>query len=149
MTLIANLMTPEPVSVGPHDTVQRAAQLMDDLNVGSLPVCRGAKLLGIVTDRDITVRATAAGLDPAATEVDLVMSDRVRCCSPHDTADEVMHQMASVQIRRMPVLDEDDRLVGIVSLGDLATREPAGVEETLRHISTPAEPDRGAMLANA
>jgi CBS domain-containing protein len=147
MTTIASLMTRNPITVGPHDTVQRAAQLMDELNVGSLPVCQGSRLLGIVTDRDITVRATAAGLDPALTEVDQVMSDRVRCCSPHETAAEVLRQMCSVRIRRMPVLDEQDRLVGIVALGDMAARRPEGVQETLRCISTPSEPDRTALAA--
>jgi CBS domain-containing protein len=147
MTTIASLMTRNPITVGPHETVQRAAQLMDELNVGSLPVCQGSRLLGIVTDRDITVRATAAGLDPGLTEVDLVMSDRVRCCSPQQTAAEVLRQMASVQIRRMPVLDEHDRLVGIVALGDMAARQPEGVQETLRRISTPSEPDRTALAA--
>lgn len=147
MTLIADLMTPDPITVSPQDTVQRAAQLMDELNVGALPVCEGDKVLGIVTDRDITVRATAAGLDPSATEVDLVMSDRVRCCSPRHTAAEVLRQMSHVKIRRVPVLDESDRLVGIVSLGDLAAREPAGVEDALRTISTPSEPDRTALVA--
>lgn len=120
---------------------------MDELNVGALPVCEGVHLLGIVTDRDITVRATAAGLDPALTEVDLVMSDRVRCCSPEHSAAEALQLMASVQIRRLPVLDAGDRLVGIVSLGDLAARRPEGVQETLRRISTPSEPDRAAVAA--
>jgi CBS domain-containing protein len=147
MTTIADLMTRNPVTVGPDDTVQRAAQLMDELNVGSLPVCLGTRLLGIVTDRDITVRATAAGLNPASTTVDLVMSDRVRCCSQQQTAAEVLRQMSSVQIRRMPVLDEQARLVGIVALGDMAARQPEGVQETLRRISTPSEPDRTALAA--
>lgn len=147
MTTIAELMTREPIAVRPDDSVQRAAQLMDELNVGSLPVCDGWQLLGIVTDRDITVRATAAGLDPSRTEVELVMSDRVRWCSLHDTPAEVLQQMAQVQIRRLPVLDDHDRLVGIVSLGDLAARRPAGVEDTLRRISTPSEPDRVLVAA--
>jgi CBS domain-containing protein len=147
MTTVADLMTPEPITIGPHDSVQRAAQLMDELNVGSLPVCHGDRLLGIVTDRDITVRATAAGLDPATTEVDLVMSDRVRCCSHLQSAADVLRLMASVQIRRLPVLDDDDKLVGIVSLGDLAARQPEGVQDTLRRISTPSEPDRAALAA--
>jgi CBS domain-containing protein len=147
MTTVSELMTRHPITVGPHDTVQRAAQLMDELNVGSLPVCQGDRLLGIVTDRDITVRATAAGLDPASTEVDLVMSDRVRCCSQQQTTSEVLRQMSSVQIRRLPVLDAQDRLVGIISLGDIAARQPEGVQETLRRISTPSEPDRAALVA--
>ena len=147
MTTIAELMTHDPITVGPHDSVQRAAQLMDELNVGSLPVCAGRRVLGIVTDRDITVRATAAGLDPASTTVELVMSDRVRCCHPQQTPAEVLQQMASVQIRRLPVVDEGNRLVGIVSLGDLAARRPEGVEAALRDISTPSEPDRVALAA--
>jgi CBS domain-containing protein len=147
MTTVTELMTRDPVTIGPHDTVQRAAQLMDELNVGVLPVCEGEQLLGIVTDRDITVRATAAGLDPRATEVDLVMSDRVRCCSWRQSASEALRQMSQVQIRRLPVVDDDERLVGIVSLGDLAARNPEGVEDTLRRISTPSEPDRAALAA--
>jgi CBS domain-containing protein len=142
MTTVNDLMTRDPIFVNPHDSVQRAAQLMDELNVGALPVCSGQTLLGIVTDRDITVRATAVGLDPASTEVDLVMSDRVRCCSPQDTAVDVLRQMSQVQIRRLPVVDSAHCLVGIVSLGDIAAREPEGVQDTLRCISTPAEPDR-------
>jgi len=147
MITIAELMTRDPITVCPQDTVQRAAQLMDELNVGSLPVCVGDRLLGIVTDRDITVRATAAGLDPTSTEVDLVMSDRVRCCSQQQSPAEVLRQMASVQIRRLPVLDAEDRLVGIISLGDIAARQPEGTQETLRRISTPSEPDRAALVA--
>ncbi len=145
MNTIADLMTREPITIEPHETVQRAAQLMDELNVGVLPVCRGAELVGIVTDRDITVRATAAGLDPGSTQVDLVMSDRVRCCSQRHTPAEVLRQMAAVRIRRLPVLDDAHRLVGIVSLGDLAARRPEGVEDALRSISTPSEPDRATL----
>lgn len=147
MTTVADLMTRDPITIDPRDSVQRAAQLMDELNVGSLPVCRGQQLVGIVTDRDITVRATAAGLDPATTEVDLVMSDRVRSCSFRQSAAEVLRQMAAVQIRRLPVVDDHDRVVGIISLGDIAARLPDSCHETLRSISTPAEPDRAALAA--
>lgn len=147
MTTIADLMTPEPLAIGPHDSVQRAAQLMDELNVGVLPVCDGEQLVGIVTDRDITVRATAAGLDPLRTAVDLVMTDHVRHCSAHHSPAEVLRRMAGVQIRRLPVLDDHDRLVGIVSLGDIAARHADGVADALRRISTPAAPDRAALAA--
>ena len=135
-------MTGNPITIGPFDTVQHAAQLMDDFNVGALPVCQGSLLLGIVTDRDITVRATAAGLDPATTEVDTVMSERVRSCSVQQTVAQALDQMSSVQIRRLPVLDTHRRLVGIVSLGDLAARRSDGVQEALSCICTPARPDR-------
>jgi CBS domain-containing protein len=145
MTTVADLMTRDPITIGPDDNVLRAAQLMDELNVGALPVCRGTRLLGIVTDRDITVRATAVGMDPATTPVDMVMSDRVRCCSMRQSAAEVLSRMAQVQIRRLPVVDDNYRLVGIVSLGDIAARDCQGVDETLRSISTPAQPDRAAL----
>lgn len=149
MATIAELMTPEPICVRPDDTVQRAAQLMDELNVGSLPVCDDDdRLVGIVTDRDITVRAIAAGLHPAITSVDLVMTEKVRWCSPAQSPEEALQQMAAVQIRRLPVVDADERLVGIVALGDLAVRVPsAAVEEALRRISTPAQPDRVLLPA--
>lgn len=141
---IAQFMTREPITVGPQDTLQRAATLMDELNVGVLPVCDGGRLVGIVTDRDITVRATAAGLDPALTVVDLVMSDRVRHCSQGQSAAEVLRSMATTQIRRLPVLDDAQRLVGIVSLGDLAAQQSEGIADALGRISTPSQPDRAA-----
>jgi len=145
MTTIAELMTRDPVTVRPHESVQRAAQLMDELNVGVLLVWDGLQVRGVVTDRDITVRATAAGLNPAATEIDLVMSDHVRCCSHRQSPAEVLQQMSTVQIRRLPVLDDAERLVGIVSLGDLAAAHADGVEDALCRISTPAEPDRSGV----
>lgn len=144
MTLIATLMTRNPVTVDPQDSLQRAAQLMDDLNVGALPVCRSGMLLGIVTDRDIAVRATAVGLDPVSTPVELVMTDRLRCCAAEDTAGDALFHMSHAQIRRLPVIDAQGRLVGIISLGDLAAREPRGVQAALGSISTPSEPDRAA-----
>lgn len=142
MTSVAELMTRDPITVAPDDSVLHAARLMDELNVGALPVCRDGELLGIVTDRDITVRAIAAGLDPAATPVHTVMSEGVRCCSRQQSAADVLRRMSSVQIRRLPVVDEDHRLVGIVSLGDIAEMCCDGVDETLRSISTPSQPDR-------
>lgn len=147
MNTIADLMTPRPATVRPQDSVQRAAELMDELNVGALPVCEGDQVLGIVTDRDITVRATAAGLSPVFTPVSVVMSHRVRCCSLRHSPAEALRQMSEVRIRRLPVVDEGDRLIGMVSLGDLAARRPEGVQEALGHISTPAEPDRAALAA--
>lgn len=144
MTTVSALMTRNPVMVKPQDSVAHAAHLMDELNVGCLPVGEGQRVRGIVTDRDITVRAIAAGLSPAATEVAHVMSVGVRCCSPAQSTGEVLALMSAVQIRRMPVIDERGLLVGIVSLGDLAARSIGGTEEALRRISTPAEPDRAA-----
>ena len=125
MTTISQVMTRGVQIIRPHDTLQRAAQLMDELNVGALPVCEGKELVGMITDRDITVRATAAGMEPGGHEVR-----------------EVMKQMGDVQIRRLPVLDQTGQIVGIVSMGDLATRQSGHTDELLRDISYPSEPDR-------
>jgi CBS domain-containing protein len=108
-----------------------------------VPVCDGTKLMGMVTDRDITVRGVAAG-KMADTPVTEVMSQHVRWCYEDQDIDEVMDEMRDAQIRRLPVVDHDKKLVGIVSLGDLADRgsDDKRVGETLKDISTPSEPDR-------
>ena len=128
--------------VHPQESLRRAAQVMDELNVGALPVCDASGLVGIITDRDITVRATAAGLAPDATSVADVMTGHARWCSTEQTVQEAMEQMADVQIRRLPVLDSRRQVVGIVSLGDLATRHSGHVAAALRRISDPSMPDR-------
>lgn len=142
MPTVAELMTTDLAVVSPHDSLQRAAQLMDEYNVGALPVCDGPRLLGLITDRDITVRATSAGLPPAATPVGEVMSEQLRTCRPGEAPEAVMRQMAEVRIRRVPVVDDEGHLVGIVSLGDLATRHGGRIEDTLRAISWPSAPER-------
>ena len=142
MQKISDFMTRNVQVVRPDVSLQRAAQVMDELNVGSLPVCDRHGLVGIITDRDITVRATAAGLAPDATSVADVMTGHARWCSTEQTVQEAMEQMADVQIRRLPVLDSRRQVVGIVSLGDLATRHSGHVAAALRRISDPSMPDR-------
>ena len=140
---ISEIMTAGVQVVRPDDTIRRAAQLMDELNVGSLPVCTGRKLVGIITDRDITIRATAAGRGPDETRVSEAMSEDLRWCFDDDDTAKVMDVMRDVQIRRVPVVDRDKNLVGIVALGDIAERLAQEVSgETLKEISAPAEPDR-------
>ena len=142
VTRISELMTPDVEVIAPDETLQRAAQRMDELNVGALPVCSDGKLVGMITDRDITVRATAAGQAPNACKVADVMSTDVRTCTTNQSVDEVLGQMGDVQIRRVPVLDEQShQMVGIVSLGDMATKHSAGIDHALDEISTPSEPD--------
>jgi CBS domain-containing protein len=143
MNQVADVMTRDVRVVAPSDSIQRAAQCMDELNVGVVPVCDGSKLLGMVTDRDITVRGVAAG-KLADTPVTEVMSEHVRWCYEDQDIDEVMDEMRDAQIRRLPVISRDKKLVGIVSLGDLADRgsDDKRVGETLKDISTPSEPDR-------
>jgi CBS domain-containing protein len=142
MQRIEDIMTREVRTITPQETIQRAAQMMDELNVGAIPVCDGDRLVGMITDRDITVRSVAAGQSPDQTCVEDVMSTDVRTCRAGQTVDEVLGQMGDVQIRRVPVLDDDKHIVGIVSLGDIATRSYGDVEETLEEISEPSEPDR-------
>ena len=143
MQTIAEVMTRDAMSVAPDDTVRLAAQMMDDLNVGALPVCDGRRLVGIITDRDITVRATSAGESPDDTLVGDIMSTDVRWCFDDQSVEEVLQEMSGTQIRRMPVIDHNTHhLAGMVSLGDLAADRAGDVDEALRDISMPAEPDR-------
>lgn len=118
---VHDVMTRDPAYVGRDDTIQHAAKLMDDLNIGSLPVCVDGRLTGMVTDRDITVRCIAAGLG-VDTRVSDAMSEGAQSCNEIDTIDNARQAMADHQIRRMPVVDSDNKLVGIVSLGDISLR---------------------------
>jgi CBS domain-containing protein len=141
---VRDVMTSKVEVIAPTATLQEAAEKMSRLEVGPLPVCDGARLVGMLTDRDITIRATAHGRDPTTTRVHEVMTPEVvYCFEDHDV--EIAAQMMEMrQIRRVPVLSRGQRLVGIVSLGDLAVetgnRDLGG--ETLERISEPSEPNR-------
>lgn len=141
---IRDIMTRDVQVVGPNDTIRKAAQLMDQLNVGVLPVSDGTKLLGMITDRDITVRATSAGMSPDQCKVSEVMTTEPRFCYEDDAINDVARLMGDQQIRRVPVVDRDEKLVGIVSLGDLATdaKDDRAAGSALEQISSPSEPDR-------
>lgn len=145
MTTVADVMTRGVRSMSPEDPVVRAAQAMDELNVGVIPVCEGEKLVGMVTDRDIVVRGVAQNGDTKSMKLADVMSTNVRCAREDEGVDEVLSEMAEYQIRRLPVVDDQQRLVGIITLGDIAAKDPdddADVGESLGDISSPAEPDR-------
>lgn len=144
MAQICDVMTRGVRTVQPDDTLQRVAQCMDELNVGAVPVCDGEKLVGMVTDRDIAVRAVAVNRPADSTPVTEVMSANVRWCYEDQDVDDVLDEMRDSQIRRVPVVDREHHLVGIVSLGDMAERsgQPPRVAETLKDISTPSQPDR-------
>ncbi|HYZ63332.1 MAG TPA: CBS domain-containing protein [Acetobacteraceae bacterium] len=135
-------MTPNPRTVQPQDTLQVAAQAMDALNVGVLPVTEGGRLVGVVTDRDIVVRSTSAGQDPKAARVAEAMTLEPMSMTPDASTLDALRLMEEHQLRRLPILDEDGRLVGIVSLGDLAAAGTPEAGDALEVISTPAEPDR-------
>jgi CBS domain-containing protein len=116
------LMTRTFETVDQGASVRRAAEVMRDLDVGILPVLDDGRLIGTVTDRDITVRATANGAASDVTTVASVMSPGVIFGYEDDDVEEAAETMESKQVRRLLVLDHDDRCVGIVSMGDLATR---------------------------
>jgi CBS domain-containing protein len=140
---IRELMTQDVRTLKPDATLQEAAQLMADLDVGVIPVCtQGDHLQGIITDRDIVVRAVAKGMDINSAKINDCMTARVITCTPESSADEAAKLMAEQQIRRLPVV-EDGRLCGIVALGDLAV---VGIHENeagfaLSEISEPARPE--------
>jgi len=141
---IRDIMTRNVECVWPDDTLQEAALKMKDLDVGPLPVCDSDHVIGMLTDRDITVRAVAEGRDPRSTRVRDVMTRNVVSCSEDDAVEEAARLMQERQIRRLLVLDSDKRLVGIVSLGDLAAEaeDPYRMAEVLQDVSVPAVPRR-------
>lgn len=120
-TAVRDVMTRGVETASPDSTIAEVARKMRDLDVGSLPVCDGSKLVGIVTDRDLSVRATAAEKDPNTTHVRDVMSPQLTWVFEDEPADAAARVMRERQIRRLPVLDRSDRLVGVVALADLAT----------------------------
>ncbi|MGY8525527.1 CBS domain-containing protein [Paracidovorax citrulli] len=142
--VLRDVMTAQPAFVTADETIQRAAELMGQLDVGALPVCDGRRLTGMVTDRDITVRCTASGADPATTKVSEAMTSEVQWCNEDDPVDSAREKMASSQIRRIPVINKDHQLVGMVSLGDLAvkTEDASGSAQALAGVSQPAQPAR-------
>lgn len=135
MTTVSQIMSPSPRVIGPQETLKHAAELMRDLDIGALPVCNGKRLLGMVTDRDITVRGVATGLSPDEACVSDVMTSDVQWCTEDQDSDDVMRLMGDAQVRRVPVVNADKELVGIVSLGDLALRQQDPTDAALREIS--------------
>jgi CBS domain-containing protein len=137
---IEEIMTPAPQVISPGEPASLAAGLMREFDVGMIPVCDGERLLGVVTDRDIAIRLVAEGLDPSTTTVDRVMTREVIHCFHDESTEYAAAMMEDHQVRRLLVLDRNERLVGIVSLGDLATRlyAPEVIAETLEEISEPA-----------
>lgn len=138
-----DVMTKNPVVCLPEDTATRAAQLMKSVDVGSIPVIDGQqtyKLIGIVTDRDLALRVVADNQTPDAVKVSEVMSDAVITCRTDDDIDMAVEAMSQNQLRRIPVLDAGQKLVGIIAQADVATRVNQANEtaEMVKEISQPA-----------
>ena len=135
---VANVMTSNVRVVSPTQTIREAAELMFKENIGALPVGEQDRLVGMITDRDIAIRGIGQGKGPD-TKVHEVMSKEIKYCFEDEDLDHVSKNMADVQMRRLPVMNREKRLVGILSLGDLATkRARAQAERALHGISQPA-----------
>jgi CBS domain-containing protein len=134
---IREVMTSDVRLVDPGTTLKDAAQMMREGDFGLLPIGENDRLVGTITDRDIAVRAVASGKDPNSTPVRDAMSQGIFYCFEDQSVDEVAAMMGDKQVRRMPVLNRDKRLVGIVALGDLATERGADDDagEALSEIS--------------
>jgi CBS domain-containing protein/uncharacterized protein (DUF2267 family) len=138
---VRDVMTPDVEVVDPKDSLREVAERMRTLNVGAIPVCDGERLQGIITDRDIVVRAVAQGMDCNSVQVSLVMTDEVEWIYANEDIGTAAERMREEQIRRLLVVDRDKKLVGILSLGDIATaanEHEAG--RTLEAISEPSQP---------
>jgi len=137
---VSEAMTAHVVTVPPDTSLMEAARLMRDSDLGPLPVCGDdGRIMGVLTDRDITVRATAEGKDPRATRVETVMTPEAVCCLDTDDVRRAAELMQSAQLRRLLVVKPDGRLAGIVSLGDIALQpvDDALVGQTLERVSEP------------
>jgi CBS domain-containing protein len=138
------IMTHNVETIHPNDPIREAAQKMKSLDVGSLPVCDNRKVLGMVTDRDITIRTVAEGRDPNSTKVSDAMTPDLVFCYDDQEVEDAARMMEKHQIRRLPIMSRNNELVGIVSLGDVAVkgRDDKLSGEALEEISVPAKPER-------
>lgn len=132
---VQELMTREPSTLAPTATIGEAATIMRQDDCGSVPVVEDGRLVGIITDRDIVIRAIAAGKDPRTCRVSEVMTADPVTVAPDASVDEAQRIMADRQVRRLPVVD-DGRLVGLIVIGQVARRDDAGdVGRTLKEVS--------------
>lgn len=134
---IADAMTRDVNMVTPDQSIIDAARMMAESDCGALPVADNDRLVGMVTDRDIVIRALAQG-KAGDTKIKEVMSPEIKYCFEEDDLESVAQNMGDQQIRRLPVLSKDKRLVGIVSLGDIANADEMPAGEALSEISEPA-----------
>ena len=134
---VSEVMSPEVNIASPQQTIREAAEMMAAIDAGVLPVGENDRLVGMITDRDIAVRAVAHG-KPPDTRIRDVMTDDVKYCFDDDELEEVARNMGDIQIRRLPVVNRDKRLVGIVSIADIAAaEEPEVVGDAVSGISEP------------
>jgi len=137
---VSKVMSRDVKIASPDDALQDAARMMQDIDAGALPVGENDRLVGMLTDRDITVRAVAQGKAPDTTKVRDVMTTDVKYMYEDETIEDAARNMSQLQVRRLPVLSRDKRLVGIVSLGDVANRQSRAAASALKNISQPDRP---------
>jgi CBS domain-containing protein len=133
---IKDIMTKEVKYINPNTTIKEAAHIMRDKDIGSLPVSENDQIIGVITDRDIAIRAIANGSDPQTETVKQIMTPKCLYCFEEDSVEDTAKNMAENQIRRLPVMNKEKRLVGIISLADIsikASKQAAG--EALQSIS--------------
>lgn len=143
---VQDLMTHDVTTVSPDQTVQKAARLMAELDVGALPVGENDRLVGMITDRDIAVRGLAEGKGPG-TKIREVMTPDVKYCFADQEIDEISANMADIQIRRLPVVNRDKQLVGILSLSDIAVSDDP--DQAIEALSGISRPTNGAAMPAA
>ena len=142
---VRDIMVKEVVTIEPSASLTDAARAMEDANIGMLPVVQDGKVLGVITDRDIVVRAVAREADPASTAVGDCLSINAIVAHPDWTPERAMQTMAQAQVGRLPVLDDDDRLVGVVTLSSMAFRAP----EKSEALEAPQEVSRRSAKRSA
>jgi CBS domain-containing protein len=144
MPSLKEIMTPQVDVISPDATAEDASTRMKDLNIGAIPVCDGDGLIGMLTDRDLVVRVMAQRRDPKAVRVGEAMTPDVSYCFEDDDIEKAAHVMSQKQIRRLPILSKSKKLVGIVSLGDLAVHgmDSKTSGDVLEQVSHPAQPRR-------
>lgn len=138
--LVREIMTRDVCVASPDDNLQHAAAAMERDNLGILPVRENDRLVGMLTDRDITVRAVARGLSPEQCTVREIMSTVVKFVHDEATVEDAARLMSQSQVRRLPVLDRNQGLVGIISLADVAINDPKPAGVALTSISQPKAP---------
>lgn len=138
--IVKDIMSKDLISLSSEDSIERAAQLMKQFDVGSIPVCIEEKLVGIVTDRDITLKSVAAGNSATSQKISDVMTSNPITGTPDMDIHDAARIMSEQQIRRLPII-QDNNLVGIVSLGDISVQPNLqdNAEEALKNISEPSK----------
>lgn len=135
---LRDIMTAQVEVLPPEASILEAAQVMDSKDIGSVPVCDGQRILGLVTDRDITIKVIAKGLDPNQVQLRDIMTSPIIYAFEDQSVEEAGNIMQANQIRRLVVLNRDKKMVGVVALGDMATKtDPVLSGEALEEISEP------------